>query len=130
MNEIAPLIKDADIEGDLALLINSISSKLGLADEEIPETRNFKEVQMSLLERAERWTQEWFAEGEKAGEKRGEKRGRRLGMAEILKDQANSRFGELPTWAVERIDRADIETLHRWSRRLLDAKTVEDIFDN
>ena len=134
VDEIAPLVTDADFEEDLALLIGSIASKLGLANEEIPETRNFKEVRMSLLERAERWTQEWFAEGEKvgkkAGEKVGEKRGRRLGMAEVLKNLASIRFGELPAWAIEQIDRADIETLDRWNRQLLDAAKLEDVFDN
>ncbi len=42
----------------------------------------------------------------------------------------STRFGELSQWAGERFDRADIDTLDRPSRRLLDAKRLEDVFDD
>ncbi len=45
-----------------------------------------------------------------------------------MKTLASHRFGELPGWAVDRLDRADVETLDAWSRHLLDAKRLEDVF--
>ena len=83
---------------------------------------------MSLLQRAERWTQEWKAEGRAEGMAEGRAEGRRLGKAEILKNQAQRRFGDLPDWAVDRIDRADVDTLERWSYRILDATALDDVF--
>ncbi len=67
-----------------------------------------------LLERAERWPKQWKAEGRR----------------EQLKTQASHRFGELSQSAAQRIDRADIATLDRWSCRILDVKRLEDIFDD
>ena len=87
---------------------------------------------MSLLQRAERWTQEWKAEGRAEGMAEGmaegEAKGRRLGMAETLKNLAQRRFGDLPDWALDRIDRADVDTLERWSYRILDATALDDVF--
>ncbi|MCP5113726.1 MAG: hypothetical protein GY953_23065 [bacterium] len=84
--------------------------------------KTLEEVRMSLLQRAEKWTQQWMAEGEA--------KGKRLGMAETLKNQAQRRFGDLPDWAVDRIDRADVDTLELWSYRVLDAAVLEDVFQD
>ena len=83
---------------------------------------------MSLLQRAEKWTQQWMAEGKKEGKKEGKAEGQRLGMARTLKNLARRRFGDLPDWAVDRIDRADVDTLERWSYRFLDATVLEEVF--
>lgn len=93
---------------------------------------------MSLLQRAEKWTQQWMAEGKKEGKKEGmaegkkegKKEGRRLGKAETLKNLLQRRFGDLPDWAVDRIDRADVDTLERWSYRILDAAGLEGVFQD
>ena len=77
-----------------------------------------------LAERAVKWTEQWLEEGRKEGRKEG----LRLGMVEVLRKQATQRFGDLPAWAVERLDRADVDTLERWSGRLLDAERLEDVF--
>ncbi len=77
---------------------------------------------MSLLQRAEKWTQQWMAEGEAKGQ--------RLGMARTLKNLVQRRFGDLPDQAVDRIDRADVDTLERWSYRVLDATVLEEVFQD
>ena len=51
---------------------------------------------MSLIQRAEKWTQQWKAEGKAEGMAEGEARGQRLGMAKTLKNLAQRRFGDLP----------------------------------
>ena len=100
--------------------MSDLAIKLDLSEEEIPRFGNLEEVRVSLLQRAEKWTQEWMAEGEA--------KGKRLGKAETLKNQVRHRFGDLPDWAVDRIDRADVDTLERWSYRVLDATVLADVF--
>ncbi len=52
------------------------------------------------------------------------------GKGRVVRTQASHRFGELPRSAIKRFDRADVDTLDRWSRQLLDAKRLEDVFDD
>ena len=114
------MIDDRELEEDIALLVGSVAGKLAGADEKIPLMRTFQEVKNMLLERAERWPKQWEAKGLE--------KGLRLGKAQTLKSMVTQRFGELGADIVERIDRADIDTLDRWIRRLLDAKSLDDIF--
>ena len=101
------------------MLVTDVAIKLELSEEEIPRFKNLEEVRMSLLQRAEKWTQQWMAEGEA--------KGKRLGKAESLKNLVQHRFADLPDWAVDRIDRADVDTLERWTYRILDATALDDV---
>jgi hypothetical protein len=128
LDELEGVVTDPGLARDIASLVNDVAIKLELSEEEVPRVKNLEEVRMSLLQRAERWTQEWMAEGEAKGRAEGMAEGRRLGKAETLKIQAQRRFGDLPAWAVDRIDRADVDTLERWSYRVLDATALDDVF--
>ena len=112
--------------------MSSVAAKLAGTDEKVPRIRTFQEAKNMLLERAERWPKKWKAEGRKEGRMEGRMEGRkeglRMGKADLLKGLASQRFGDLPQSAVERFDRADVDTLDRWSRHLLDAKRLDDIF--
>ena len=46
----------------------------------------------------------------------------------ILSTQLAHRFGTLPTWAKEKIDNADINTLEKWSLQLLSAEKLDEVF--
>ena len=132
VDEVTGLVDDAEIETDLALLISSIAGKLAPADEDVPRFRTLQEAKHMVHERAARWPKQWLEQGRQEGRQEGHQeglqKGLRQGKAELLKAQARHRFGELPAWAVERFDRADVDTLDRWSRRLLDAGRLEDVF--
>jgi len=65
---------------------------------------------------------------ERRGMEKGRKEGLRLGKAGFLKSLATERFGQLPDELVERIDRADVDTLDHWGRNLLTAERLEDVF--
>ena len=141
VEEVQALIDDRELEEDLALLMSSVIGKLAEKDEEAPRLTTFQEVHM-LLERAERWPQEWRQEGLdeglkkglrkglRKGREQGREQGRRLGKAELLKDQASQRFGKLSPEDAKRFDRADVDTLDRWGRRLLEATTLEELFED
>jgi hypothetical protein len=45
----------------------------------------------------------------------------------VLLDQLGERFGALPADAVERIQRASLDELERWTRRVLRARTLADV---
>ncbi len=72
----------------------------------------------------------WERRGIRKGREEGLEKGVRLGKAGTLKGQATHRFGELSEGVVDRLDRADVDTLDRWLHRLLDAKSLEDVFDD
>jgi len=137
VEEVQAIIDDPELEEDLALLMSSVIGKLADKDEETPRLTTFQEVHM-LLERVERWPQKWRQEGLDEGLKKGRKQGReqgrkqglRQGKADLLKSQASQRFGELSPEDAKRFDRADVDTLDRWGRRLLEATTLEDVFED
>ncbi len=124
LDELEEILDDKGLEEDIALLVSSVAGKLTRTDEKVPPMRTFQEARNMLLERAERWPKQWKQEGLEEGLEKG----RRRGKAELLKTQASHRFGELSRSAVERFDRADVDTLDRWSRQLLDAKHLDDVF--
>ena len=80
--------------------------------------------------RTQQWKAEGEAEGKAKGKAEGKAEGQRLGMARTLKNLAQRRFGDLPDWAVDRIDRADVDALERWSYRVLDAIALDEVFQN
>ena len=46
----------------------------------------------------------------------------------MLLRQIQRRFGDAPTWAREKIAKADLLTLEEWSLRFVDAQSLEEIF--
>jgi hypothetical protein len=46
----------------------------------------------------------------------------------IVLDLLEHRFGMVPDWARERLAVADRADLRAWSRRLLDAKSLDEVF--
>ena len=62
------------------------------------------------------------------GEQRGEKKWRREESASMLTRLLQRRFGDTPTWARDKIAKADLSTLEEWSLRFVDAKFLEDVF--
>jgi flagellar biosynthesis/type III secretory pathway protein FliH len=66
-------------------------------------------------------------EGLEQGLEQGREQGREEGMARILGAQIQARFGKLPAWAGQRLGRASAAQLERWGRKLLDAKTLEEV---
>ena len=66
--------------------------------------------------------------GEELGLKRGEELGEKTGGARMLSRLLQRRFGEPPSWAHDKIAQADLPMLEQWSLRILDARSLEDVF--
>jgi hypothetical protein len=73
-----------------------------------------------LAERVKTWTEEWKAQGLREGMQRGE--------AKLLRRQLARRFGPLPPWADERLERASEAELEGWADRVLECRGLVDAF--
>jgi hypothetical protein len=51
------------------------------------------------------------------------------GEAQVLRRLLTRRFGPLPEWAEERLTHAELPQLETWADRVLDAKTLEEVFE-
>jgi predicted transposase YdaD len=54
----------------------------------------------------------------------GQQKGRQAEAHAILTKQLKRRFGELPNWAVKRLQEANIEQLEAWAEQIFDAADV------
>jgi len=55
-------------------------------------------------------------------------KGHQEGQGALLLRMVQHRFGDLPAWVPEKINRANLADLERWSLRFVTAKSLEDIF--
>ncbi|MDO9240871.1 MAG: hypothetical protein Q7U30_12690 [Methylicorpusculum sp.] len=85
--------------------------------ESIPEYQELTEVNAMLAERLTDWTLQWKKEGEEIGK---EKEALRL-----LSKQAFLKYGELPDWAVQNMEQADLQQLENWAERILTAESLD-----
>ena len=101
-----------------------------IPQEPLPELIDLEEVEAMLAERVTEWTQKWKMEGEAKGRMEGRTEGRMEGRNAILSRQLTKRFGYniLDIRMQERLRNATPEQLDRWAERILDAKTLEEVF--
>jgi len=55
--------------------------------------------------------------------------GRQEGEFVMISKLLAFKFRNIPVWAEELLKKAGQEDLERWSIRILDAKTIEDVFE-
>jgi len=83
-----------------------------------------------LAERVKEWTREWEEEGRQKGRQEGERKGERKGSARLLLHLLQMKFGELDEQTLSRVNSADAEQLLIWSERILDADSLEEVFND
>lgn len=108
----------------------------------LPEVANLQEVDAMLEERVAQWAEEWKQQGLLAGKEQGLQEGREKGLlegrmegrmegqSELLQRQLRKRFGEVADRedVLTRLKQASCEQLDLWAERILDARTLEEIF--
>lgn len=82
---------------------------IGIQDIDLKQTRFYQDV---------------FSEGRREGRQEGRQEGELL----VLKRLLERKFGRLNATLQGRLAQADAETLLLWSERLLDARTLDDVF--
>ena len=87
-----------------------IKSMLALNEIELKQTRFYQEV---------------IEEGRQEGRQEGMQKGEQI----LLQRMLTRRFGEMPDWAQKRLLQASPEQLEQWADRLLDASTLDSVFN-
>ena len=70
-----------------------------------------------------KWQREFIAEGREQGREQG----RVETLGKILRELMSAKFGPLPKWTSDRIAKATPASLERWSKKLLEAKSIEEV---
>nr|VFK17217.1 MAG: protein of unknown function (DUF4351) [Candidatus Kentron sp. LFY] len=76
----------------------------------------------------QRALQEGVQQGMQQGRQEGLLEGEVKGKAELLLRMLPRRFGPLPSEISEQIYKADPNTIESWADRVLDAKSLDDVF--
>ena len=63
------------------------------------------------------------------GQHQGIQQGIHQGEAAVITRQLKRRFRQVPASYLTRIEQADAETLLSWSDKILDAKSLEEVFE-
>ena len=82
-----------------------------------------------LLEAAEaQGRKEGRSEGRNEGRIEGRNEGHNEGRQAQLLAQLEEKFGPLPTATIERVQKANVDEIDRWARRILRANSIEETF--
>ncbi len=73
--------------------------------------------------------QKGMQKGMQKGIQKGMQKGVHKGEAILLIRQLERRFGSLPDWVRERVEGSDTGTLEKWGINLLEADTLDEVFD-
>ena len=95
---------------------------------QIPDVTELEEVVAMLTERLPLFSEKWISEGRKEGRMEGEAKGR----AAILNRLLTKRFGKhiVDLHLEDRLINSSPEQLDVWAERILDAKTIDDVFSD
>lgn len=104
----------------------TILSKLD-ASRSIEPPNDLQEIDTMLAERIDQWLEGIRQEGVLKGEQEGLLKGKRVEAVRMLSQLLRLRFGELPTWAEERLARAPLGQLEGWIDAVLAAETLEGV---
>ena len=99
---------------------------------QIPDVTELEEVVAMLTERLPLFSEKWISEGRKEGRMEGEARGEAKGRAAILNRLLTKRFGKhiVDLHLEDRLINSSPEQLDVWAERILDAKTIDDVFSD
>jgi flagellar biosynthesis/type III secretory pathway protein FliH len=102
-----------------------------LMDEVYTLERNVTMPYVTSAERfgIEKGLQQGLQQGRQEGRQEGRQKGRQEGEAALLQSLLARRFGALPDFVRIRLDGATVEQLESWAIKVLDARSLDEIFD-
>lgn len=87
-----------------------------------------EEKQMTYINTIERvQLRQATEEGVQIGRQEGRQEGVQIGHQEALRNLLKIKFGELPNWALQRVDEATPEQLHNWMAAIFTADSLESM---
>ena len=87
-----------------------------------------EEVEEELRAFEEEQKMPYVTSWEKKATEKGLEQGIPKGESRLLRLQLARRYGALPRWIDERLDKATTEELERWGERFVDATSPEEVF--
>ena len=93
-----------------------------LPDVVVPKVNDLLEIKDMLTEHSRSWTHQWKMEGLAEG--------RQEGQATMLGNLLTRKFGPLPASVQQRLKNAPPQDLQTWSLALLDAHSLDDVFND
>ena len=78
-----------------------------------------------LRENAAEWRKQWVQQGKIEGILEGERKGERL----LLTRQLTRRYGELPSWALQKLEQATVAELEQISDAMFEVTNLEQLFE-
>lgn len=92
------------------------------------EAKTLGEVATMLAKNRIPWTQQWKEQGLKEGIEKGIEKGVKNGTINVITLLLKIRFGELPEWAISKLNQASVKELEVWVLNTQNAVTLEDVF--
>ena len=99
------------------LTAEDIKAMLNLADADLKQSRFYQEI----IQRGKQ-------EGKREGKQEGKREGEQIGKVNMLLTQITFKFGKPSQAVVKRVKNAEVEQLDVWSRRILTANSVAELF--
>jgi predicted transposase YdaD len=95
---------------------------------EIEQINDLMEADTMLAERMEGWFEEVARKSKLEGVQQGMQQGMQQGECLLLQRLLARRFGALPAEVLARLAKASLEELEAWGDRVLEAKSLEEVF--
>jgi len=93
-----------------------------LPDVKFPQVDDLLEIKHMLTDHSRSWTHQWKMEGIKEGQK--------TGQASMLRNLLTRKFGPLPEPIQQRLSNASPHELETWSLNLLEATSLDEVFNH
>lgn len=133
-----------ELKRTFAIWIRAVLLRQSKSTLVLPQVQDLKELKMTLAKSFDTWAQQHeqkgieqgiakgieqgIAKGIEQGIEKGIEKGIAQGEAVVLQRQLARRFGPLPTEVVAQIAAASAGELERWCDRVLDAASLDDVF--
>lgn len=114
----------APVRDALLVWIKQVLWPRNVPSQDIHHVHTFKEFHAMLIESHVSWTDRLLIQGKKEGQEKGIQ----IGHAGMLQRQLTHRFGSLPQTLQDRLRQATPKQLETWSLNLLDASSLEQVF--
>ena len=122
------LADNPELERTFAFWIRAVLLRQKRQDLVLPKVQDLKELKMTLAHRLDQWEQAYEERGLKKGRTEGLQKGLQKGESDFLRRQLVHRFGPLPKELLARMSQASSEQLALWGLRVLDARSLDEVF--
>ncbi len=124
---------DPSLLRDLAAWVNQAVLPRCLPDLDFPRHLHLKDIRVMLEDNSDSWLHQWEAQGIQKGLAQGLSQGLQRGLQaqqSTLIRQLRRKFGRLPNMRKQQIVQANTRQLTAWSLKLLDAATLDEVFQS